>query len=161
MIDRIEVEREEDGCWIAEVLELPGAMAYGPTRDETVARAKALALRAVAERKIEHGEAGPNLESIAFGPRDGLPSTRAGAVLAAHERLGCVGWTTKRQSGSHRTLERPGWPDCVCAFHDREEIGPRMLARIAKHTGLRPRISEREGQLTRCCSRWRACEQLR
>jgi predicted RNA binding protein YcfA (HicA-like mRNA interferase family) len=63
------------------------------------------------------------------------PSTRARAVLAALERLG---WTTKRQSGSHRTLERPGWPDFVFAFHDREEIGPRMLARIAKHTGLRP-----------------------
>ena len=62
-------------------------------------------------------------------------STRARAVLAALERLG---WTTKRQSGSHRTLQRPGWPDFVFAFHDREEIGPRMLARIAKHTGLRP-----------------------
>jgi predicted RNase H-like HicB family nuclease len=65
MTYRIEVEREEDGRWIAEVLELPGAMAYGPTRDEAVARAKALALRAVAER-LEHGEAGPDLEGIAF-----------------------------------------------------------------------------------------------
>ena len=63
------------------------------------------------------------------------PSTRARQVLAALERLG---WKTKRQSGSHRTLERPGWPDFVFAFHDREEIGPRMLARIAKHTGLKP-----------------------
>jgi len=35
-------------------------------------------------------------------------------------------------------LQRPGWPDYTFAFHDREEIGPRMLARIAKHTGLRP-----------------------
>jgi hypothetical protein len=42
------------------------------------------------------------------------------------------------QSGSHKTLSRPGWPDMVFAFHDGEEIGPRMLARIAKHTGLRP-----------------------
>jgi predicted RNA binding protein YcfA (HicA-like mRNA interferase family) len=56
-------------------------------------------------------------------------------VLAALERLG---WSTKRQSGSHRTLERTGWPDVVFAFHDREEVGPRMLARIAKHTGLKP-----------------------
>jgi predicted RNA binding protein YcfA (HicA-like mRNA interferase family) len=47
-----------------------------------------------------------------------------------------IGWTTKRQVGSHRTLSRPGWPDYVFAFHDGEEIGPRMLARIAKHTGL-------------------------
>jgi predicted RNase H-like HicB family nuclease len=53
---RIEAEREEDGRWMAEVLELPGAMVYAPTRDQAVARAKALALRAVAER-LEHGEA--------------------------------------------------------------------------------------------------------
>jgi len=65
MIFRIEVEQETDGRWIAEVLELAGAMAYGPTRDEAVARAKALALRAVAER-LEHGEAGPDLSDIAF-----------------------------------------------------------------------------------------------
>jgi predicted RNA binding protein YcfA (HicA-like mRNA interferase family) len=44
----------------------------------------------------------------------------------------------KRQSSSHRTLEREGWPDYVFAFHDRVEIGPRMLARIGKSTGLRP-----------------------
>jgi predicted RNA binding protein YcfA (HicA-like mRNA interferase family) len=44
----------------------------------------------------------------------------------------------KRESGSHRTLTRDGWPDVVFAFHDQEEIGPRMLARVAKHTGLKP-----------------------
>ncbi len=44
----------------------------------------------------------------------------------------------KRQTGSHRVLSRAGFPDFVFAFHDREEIGPRMLARIAKHTGLTP-----------------------
>jgi predicted RNA binding protein YcfA (HicA-like mRNA interferase family) len=49
-----------------------------------------------------------------------------------------IGWTVKRQSGSHRTLTRSDWPDYVFAFHDREEIGPRMLTRIAKRTGLRP-----------------------
>ncbi len=65
MIFRIEVEQEEDGRWIAEVLELSGAMAYGPTREEATARAKALALRSMAER-LEHGEAGPDLEDITF-----------------------------------------------------------------------------------------------
>ncbi|MHB0986577.1 MAG: type II toxin-antitoxin system HicA family toxin [Sulfuricella sp.] len=45
-----------------------------------------------------------------------------------------LGWEIKRQSGSHRTLSRPGFPDYVFAFHDGEEIGPKMLARIAKHT---------------------------
>jgi predicted RNA binding protein YcfA (HicA-like mRNA interferase family) len=63
----------------------------------------------------------------------GWPATRARRVLAALLR---IGWTVKRQAGSHRTLQRPGWPDFVFAFHDNEEIGPRMLARIAKHTGL-------------------------
>jgi predicted RNA binding protein YcfA (HicA-like mRNA interferase family) len=56
-------------------------------------------------------------------------------VLAALLR---IGWTVKRQSGSHRVLEREGWPDYVFAFHDQEEIGPRMLSRIAKATGLTP-----------------------
>jgi predicted RNA binding protein YcfA (HicA-like mRNA interferase family) len=63
------------------------------------------------------------------------PSTKAKRVLKA---LLHIGWRIKRQSGSHRTLARDGWPDFVFAFHDREEIGPRMLARIAKHTGLTP-----------------------
>jgi predicted RNA binding protein YcfA (HicA-like mRNA interferase family) len=63
------------------------------------------------------------------------PSAKARRVLAALLRLG---WTVKRQSGSHRTLARAGWPDFVFAFHHDDEIGPKMLARIAKHTGLRP-----------------------
>jgi len=63
------------------------------------------------------------------------PSTRASKVLAALHK---IGWQVKRQSGSHRTLSREGWPDVVFAFHDREEIGPRMLTRIAKSTGLTP-----------------------
>jgi len=63
------------------------------------------------------------------------PTTKAKRVLAALVR---IGWSIKRQSGSHRTLSRPGWPDVVFAFHDKEEIGPRMLARIAKTTGLKP-----------------------
>ncbi|HEY3319370.1 MAG TPA: type II toxin-antitoxin system HicA family toxin [Planctomycetota bacterium] len=63
------------------------------------------------------------------------PSTRSSRVLAALLRLG---WIVKRQSGSHRVLARPGWPDFVFAFHDHEEIGPRMLARIEKRTGLKP-----------------------
>jgi len=62
-------------------------------------------------------------------------AAKAKRVLAALERLG---WKEKRRSGSHRTLVRPGWPDVVFAFHDNEEIGPRMLARIAKVTGLKP-----------------------
>jgi predicted RNase H-like HicB family nuclease len=63
LIFRIELEREQEGRWIAEVLELPGAMAYGPTKEGAEVRAKALALRAVAER-LEHGEAGSDLADI-------------------------------------------------------------------------------------------------
>ena len=63
------------------------------------------------------------------------PSINAKRLLAA---LFGIGWQFKRQSGSHRTLSREGWPDVVFAFHDGEEIGPRMLARIAKHTGITP-----------------------
>ena len=56
-------------------------------------------------------------------------------MLAALER---IGWVFKRRTGSHRTLSRPGWPDYLFSFRDNEEIGPRMLARIAKRTGLTP-----------------------
>jgi predicted RNA binding protein YcfA (HicA-like mRNA interferase family) len=62
------------------------------------------------------------------------PSVRAPRVLAALFR---IGWSVKRHGGgSHRVLQRDGWPDVTFAFHDSEEIGPRMLARIAKKTGL-------------------------
>ena len=64
------------------------------------------------------------------------PSVRARVLLQALLR---IGWQIKRQSGSHRTLSREGYSDYVFAFHDGEEVGPRMLARIAKHTGLTPR----------------------
>ncbi|MGQ0674454.1 MAG: type II toxin-antitoxin system HicA family toxin [Hyphomicrobium sp.] len=64
------------------------------------------------------------------------PAAKSRRVLSALLR---IGRQVKRQSGSHRTLTREGWPDFVFAFHGDEEIGPRMLARIAKHTGLRAR----------------------
>jgi predicted RNA binding protein YcfA (HicA-like mRNA interferase family) len=62
-------------------------------------------------------------------------SAKAKRVLAALLR---IGWSIKRESCSHKTLSRPGWPDVVFAFHDKDEIGPKMLARIAKNTGLKP-----------------------
>lgn len=63
-------------------------------------------------------------------------ASRASRVLAALQR---IGWRVKREAkGSHRVLERPGFPDFVWSFHDRDEIGPRMLARIARRTGLSP-----------------------
>lgn len=62
-------------------------------------------------------------------------AAKARRVLSA---LLKIGWHVKRQKGSHRILKKSGCPDFTFAFHDREEIGPRMLARIAKHTGLTP-----------------------
>ena len=59
----IETERETDGRWLAEVLEVPGALAYGATQAQAIARAKALALRGLAER-LEHGEDVPDLAGI-------------------------------------------------------------------------------------------------
>jgi predicted RNA binding protein YcfA (HicA-like mRNA interferase family) len=64
-----------------------------------------------------------------------FPAVRASRAIAALLR---IGWTVKRTKGAHRILSRPGYPDFTFAFHDRDEIGPKMLARIAKHTGLRP-----------------------
>jgi len=61
----VEIEQEEDGRWIAEVLELPGVLAYGKTDLEAVAKAQALALRVIAEQ-LEHGEIAPDLVSVTF-----------------------------------------------------------------------------------------------
>ncbi len=63
-------------------------------------------------------------------------TVKAKRLLAALLR---IGWRVKRQTGSHKILERRDWPDVVFAFHDNEEIGPKMLARVAKVTGLNPK----------------------
>lgn len=67
----IECERETDGRWIAEIVQIPGAMAYGTTRDEAMAKAEVVALRAIADR-IEHGEANPSMSRFHWPLRDEL-----------------------------------------------------------------------------------------
>ncbi len=62
-------------------------------------------------------------------------SSKAKKVLAALEK---IGWQVKRQKGSHKTLSREGWADYVFAFHDGDEIGSKIMSRIAKKTGLKP-----------------------
>jgi predicted RNA binding protein YcfA (HicA-like mRNA interferase family) len=62
-------------------------------------------------------------------------SVKARQVLQALHR---IGWTPKRQTGSHQTLSRPGWADYTFGFHDGDEIGPVMLAKNAKKTELKP-----------------------
>jgi Predicted periplasmic or secreted lipoprotein len=129
----LETEQEEDGRWIAEVRDLPGVLAYGATRSEAVVKAEALALRVLADR-LDQGAPVPNLEglfaALAAGQRRERP-----CVLAALLR---IGWQVARQTGSHRVLHRDGYSDVVFAFHDGEEIGPRMLACIARQMDLRP-----------------------
>ena len=88
---KVEIEREDDGRWVAEVVELPGVLAYGETQETAVSRVQALALRVIAER----------LEPA----------------------LGGAGGPLEDRVGSQAAVRLPG---------------PRMLARIAKRTGLRP-----------------------
>ena len=61
----IETEKEVDGRWIADVIEIPGAMAYGRTQEQAIAKAQAIALRVLAER-LEHGEASPEFVNVSF-----------------------------------------------------------------------------------------------
>lgn len=60
---KIEVEREDDGRWLAEIAELPGVLAYGQTREEAIERTKALSLRVLADR-LEHGESVPEMGGV-------------------------------------------------------------------------------------------------
>jgi predicted RNA binding protein YcfA (HicA-like mRNA interferase family) len=63
------------------------------------------------------------------------PSPKARKVYKAPL---AIGWIPKPEKGSsHIQLQRPGFPDYTWAFHDSEEIGPKMMSRIAKHTGLK------------------------
>ena len=94
-------------------------------------------MRVVADQ-LEHDEASGELLGISFNAAWHMtkgPSAKARRVLAALLR---IGWSVKRQCGSHKVPARAGWPDLVFASRDGEEIGPRMLARLAKRSGLRP-----------------------
>jgi predicted RNA binding protein YcfA (HicA-like mRNA interferase family) len=64
------------------------------------------------------------------------PSVKARRAFAALKR---IGWRHDRTVGSHKIMKKEGWPDCPFSFHDSEELGPAMLAKISKKTGLHPR----------------------
>lgn len=142
----IEIEQEEDGRFLAEVIGLPGVLAYGQTREEAVTRVQAFFSACVG------GTTGtwwsdPINECFIRRSMSQWSSKKAKRILAALLR---IGWRVKRKSGSHWILTRPNWTDVVFA-HDNEEIGPRMLARIAKVTGLRP-------EDLWCLSDWRSSD---
>lgn len=60
---KIDVEQEDDGRWLAEVADLPGALSYGPTRQDAIERVQALSLRVLADR-LDHGEAIPQITDV-------------------------------------------------------------------------------------------------
>jgi predicted RNA binding protein YcfA (HicA-like mRNA interferase family) len=121
----IELEREADGRWIAEVPALPGVLCYGHDRDEAVAGVQALALRVYCRTPREPGSARRVPQRHVPGGVSNWPATKARRVPAALMR---IGWVVKRQSGSHRTLSRLDRPDFVFAFHDDEELQLQLVS---------------------------------
>jgi hypothetical protein len=131
---KIESEREDDGRWIAEVPALPGVLTYGATRPKP---APGLWPWRFASSRIASKTASRcRAKSPAFLQRHDV--VVFGQSTACSGCFGSNRMDSQRQTGSHRVLQRPGSPNFVFAFHDGDEIGPRMLARIAKHTGLKP-----------------------
>jgi predicted RNA binding protein YcfA (HicA-like mRNA interferase family) len=116
---------------IAEIADLPGVLPTDPRATKPSPRAGLWP--AVLAERLEHAEAPAELLDVSSRRVSSWPASKAPPW-----RPSSVGWQLKRQSGSHRTLTRPGWPDVAFAFHDDEELGPTMLARISKKTGLRP-----------------------
>src|SRR2546425_11112453 len=102
----IEFEREDDGRWLAEVLELPGVLAYGQTSDEAIAKAQALALRALADR-LEHSEGAADLLNIHLAaPRARGPLPNRNPFLAALPR---IGWNIQGESRFQKNPFPPDW----------------------------------------------------
>ena len=126
-----ECEHEVEDRWIAEVPELPDVLAYDTSSGDAIAKAEVLALHGIADQ-LENGESEPISSSLlpSIVCMSKWPSAHAKRVMAA---LQSTGWSNKRQTVLHRTLEHNANPDLVLAFHDGEEIGPRMLARSEKH----------------------------
>ena len=113
VVSRIGLERETDGRWIAEVVELPGVLAYGANQDDAIARVQALALRLIADR-LENDEVGREFRNVSFAAARATGQARARLVLAAPLR---IGWTVERQTGPRRVLGRPGRHNLVFAVH--------------------------------------------
>src|SRR5271168_1377264 len=131
----LETEEETDGRWLAEVPELAGVMAYGETRNGAMGQGGGSRVsRARRTPRARRGSADAD-KLLYRGGMSRFAAARARRVLDALKR---IGWRVKRRTGSHQTLERDGWPNMVFAFHDSDEIGPKMLERIAKRSGLTP-----------------------
>ena len=99
---------------------LPGVMAYGAHEEEAVRKVKSIALQVLADM-IESGEISSAVKGLVRRVSV-WRATKAKRVYAALIRLG---WTLKKQVGSHRKLQRVGWPNFTFCFHDSEEVGRR------------------------------------
>jgi predicted RNase H-like HicB family nuclease len=130
MILNIETEREEDGRWIAE---FPGVMVYGKTRDAAVHRVQALALRVIADRR-DNGETSPILNQICTAAPEPA-AIRKGSGSLSGPALDRVELEALGKRVSSSALSRANLT-LSFAFHDSDEIGPRMPARTSKRTGL-------------------------
>jgi predicted RNA binding protein YcfA (HicA-like mRNA interferase family) len=108
-------------------------MAYGDNEEEAARKVKAVALQILADM-IESGGSARVAEG-SFRRVSHWRATKARRVYAALLR---IGWTLKKQVGSHRRMQRAGWPSFTFSFHDGEEVGPPALAKIAKESGLKP-----------------------
>src|SRR3954466_8285530 len=104
----IEIDREEDGRWIAEINAIPGVMVYGQTRAEAVAKVQALALRVIADR-LEHGEPIPQLPalfSVAVSAWvDGPPRRRSESTMPSSNSAGV---SNRRRLSSNPPMGRLG-----------------------------------------------------
>jgi predicted RNA binding protein YcfA (HicA-like mRNA interferase family)/predicted RNase H-like HicB family nuclease len=130
----IELDREVDGRWIAEVPEL-NVLLYGDSKQDAIQRAQSAAREIVLDR-IAHGELPPDSAT----PNSILPHE----FLAFGQSASCVrrpkriGWRHDRTVGSHKIMKKDGWADYPFSFHDSDELGPAILARVSKKTGLQP-----------------------
>ena len=132
----IEVEREADGRWIAEVPDLPGVMAYGQSREEAISKVKALALRVLADR-LEHGESIPELGGVFTVPArvSGPQPNHAWSWLLCS---GSAGPSNVNPVRSTESWLVPTGRIMSSRFMIKKKLAPRMLRRIAKRTGLTP-----------------------
>ena len=135
MVFKIEFEQEEDGRWLAEVLGMPGVLAIRANQAGSDCQSASTGVTRVSGSTGTRRDGSQSPERFVCSSMSQWRSAKARRVLAALLR---IGWEVKRTTGSHRILARASWADTVFAFHDGEEIGPKMLARIAKATGLKP-----------------------
>lgn len=103
----VETEQENDGRWIAEVPEIPGAMSYGPTQVEAVAKAKALALRVLADR-LEHGEAVPEMSNVFPSRHEPMAEHQGAPGLGCAVARRLENQTRARRLASHLGTRRLG-----------------------------------------------------